>query len=271
LSEHTERFVALVHEPPERIRLDVAALLVATHAHPTLDLAARLDELDRLAADVPRRDAAGVAEALCGAGGFTGNTIDYYDPANSYLDDVLDRRLGIPISLSVLMIEVGRRAGVTLVGVGMPGHFLVGVPGGDGSAPDEVHRWYDPFHGPAPLGFAECAALYAQVHAGAGHAARLVPEQLAAVGPLAILDRMLGNLQQTLLRRSPAAAAWPTRLRLTLPDVPPGRRAELALTLGDLGQFSEAAAALDAVACDLDPAAADRAVRAAAQLRARAN
>ena len=70
--------------------------------------------------------------------GYAGNEADYTDPRNSYLDRVLDRRLGIPITLSVLMMEVARRNGVVLHGIGMPGHFLVGEPDG--------RTFYDPFH-----------------------------------------------------------------------------------------------------------------------------
>jgi len=280
LTDPTERFVALVHEPEHSIALDEGALLIAAHAHPDLDVAHRLEQLDALAGTVRAADPAGVADALFSAGGFTGNTVDYYDPANSYLDDVLDRRLGIPITLSVLMIEVGGRVGVDLVGVGMPGHFLVGVPSDDPAAEPSPSRnevsaapdlWFDPFHGPEPLTIGDCASLFARVHAGSAYSHPLHREHLAAVGPLVILDRMLANLQQTLLQRSPAAAAWPTRLRLTFPSVPRARRAELATILGNLAQFSEAANVFDELARELPPEAAARAARSAAELRARAN
>lgn len=291
MTDATERFVALVQGPPDQVRLDDAALLIAAHAHAALDIPARRAQLDALASGVETRDAVGLAAALFGAGGFTGNTVDYYDPANSYLDDVLDRRLGIPITLSVLMIEVGRRCGVELVGVGAPGHFLVGVPAGDQVGRDDagngVAAWYDPFHGTGPLDAAGCAALFARLRGAPARpsgselsgrsgsepapAHALDPAFLAPVGPLAILDRMLANLQMTLLRRSPAAAAWPTRLRLGFPSVPPLVRAELAATLGNLGQFGEAAAHLEAVAPELPADASVRVARAAASLRARAN
>ncbi|MET0420956.1 MAG: transglutaminase-like domain-containing protein [Acidimicrobiia bacterium] len=266
----TARFVELVQRAESEIALDQAALLIAAHAHPTLDVRARLAELDALAAQVTDATPGGVARALFvdsspSAGAFTGNGVDYYDPANSYLDDVLDRRLGIPITLSVLMIEVARRVGVALHGVGMPGHFLVGVTSGDGDDP-----WYDPFNGGAELTYDDCAALFARLHAPAPFR----PEFLDPSGAHAILDRMLANLQQTLLARDPAAAAWPTRLRLELPNVSPARRAELAGVLGGLGRFSEAAAQFEQSAEQLegvDPSAAARASHAAAQLRARAN
>ena len=272
----TERFVALVNGPPADIALDEAALLIATHAHPDLDLPARLGQLDALARGVQGSTAPDVAAELFAPGKFAGNVADYYDPANSYLDDVLDRKLGIPITLSVLMIEVARRVGVILVGVGMQGHFLVGEPDRDDGV---VRRWYDPFHGRAALDAADCAALFEQLHAGsraryesdAPGRRVFVAEQLAPVGPLAVLDRMLANLQHTLLQRSPPSAAWAIELRLGFPDVPLARQADLASTLGDLGRFSAAAAAFDALAEQLEPEAAARATRAATELRARAN
>jgi regulator of sirC expression with transglutaminase-like and TPR domain len=190
--------------------------------------------------------------------GFAGNTVDYGDPDNSYLDAVLDRRLGIPITLSVLMIEVGRRLGVAVQGVGMPGHFLVGAGAG---------VWYDPFNGGIPLDDAACAERFAEIHGPAAFRR----EYLAPVGSLAILDRMLANLQHSLIERDPARAAWPTRLRLRIPGIPPSQRAELAALLGSLGQFSEAATELDAVAREIPGAGSDQAAQAAARFRARAN
>jgi regulator of sirC expression with transglutaminase-like and TPR domain len=242
------------------IALDHACLLIAAHAHPNLDVAARLEEVDSLAASLDVVDAAALAHALFVERGYAGNAVDYGDPRNSYLDDVLDRRLGIPITLSVLMIEVGRRVGVVVHGVGMPGHFLVRGTGAD--AP-----WFDPFHGGIALDAVGCAARFGALY----DPATFRTEYLAPVGPVAILDRMLTNLQHSLVERDPARAAWPTRLRLRLPDVPTARRGELAALLGSLGQFSEAARELDDVAGELSGADAERAARAAARLRARAN
>ena len=276
MTDATERFAALVRGD-DGIALDEGALLIAAHAHPSLDIPARLVELDALAADVAdtTATASAVASGLFAPasrsgtepGAFTGNTVDYYDPANSYLDDVLDRRLGIPITLSVLMIEVGRRAGVALHGVGMPGHFLVGVTPAPGTGPVPV-EFFDPFHGGARLDVEACAHLFAQVH---GAAEGFRPEYLAPVGPRAVLDRMLANLQQTFLARAPGAAAWPTRLRLQFPDLTPARRSELAALLGRLGQFSEAATVFEELAGELSGTTAEQAARAATQLRARAN
>jgi regulator of sirC expression with transglutaminase-like and TPR domain len=243
------------------IPLDHACLLIAAHAHPDLDVDVRLEQIDGLAASLDVDDAASLARALFVERGYAGNTVDYGDPRNSYLDDVLDRRLGIPITLSVLMIEVGRRAGIVVEGVGMPGHFLVRGTGVD----DET--WFDPFHGGEALDAVGCAARYRALY----DADSFRTEYLAPVGTVAILDRMLTNLQHSLVERDPARAAWPTRLRLRLPGVPAERRGELAALLGSLGQFSEAARELDDVAEELSGADAERTARAAARLRARAN
>src|SRR5438067_2212591 len=105
------RFAELVQGDEDTIPLDETALLIAAHAYPDLDVAAELARLDAIAARCP------------------GDELDvrheYYDPRNSFLNEVLDRRLGIPITLSLVTMEVGRRIGVPLLGVGMPGHFLV--------------------------------------------------------------------------------------------------------------------------------------------------
>src|SRR3954468_18824427 len=108
-SEATERLAALVAGPEGALPLDEAAFLVAAHAHPGLDVDAQLRRLDDLAAGVAAPHLDALRRHLFGELGFSGNDVDYYDPANSFLDDVLDRRLGLPITLAVLMMEVGRR------------------------------------------------------------------------------------------------------------------------------------------------------------------
>ena len=105
----TDRFAELLARPEPEIPLDEAALLIAAHAHPDLDLDARLAQLDALAASAAGLSADELATRLFVTEGFTGNESDYGDPRNSFLDDVLDRHLGIPITLSVVMLEVGRR------------------------------------------------------------------------------------------------------------------------------------------------------------------
>jgi regulator of sirC expression with transglutaminase-like and TPR domain len=205
-----ERFADLVQGPESGLPLDEAALLIAALDHP-VDVPAQLDALDALAADLGADDVATLAHALFVTRGFVGNTDDYGDPRNSYLDDVLRRRLGIPITLSVLMIEVGRRRGIALVGVGMPGHFLVGSDDG----------YVDPFHGGVVLDATGARRLFDRTHPGAPFS----DHYLDPVGPRAVLSRMLANLVATFLGRDPMRAIGALRLRLTIPGLPePERR-----------------------------------------------
>lgn len=259
--EATARFAELLRRPDAEIPLDEAASLIAAHAHPALDVRTVLGQLDVLADESSATDPTALAEYLFEERGFAGNTVDYEDPRNSYLDDVLDRRLGIPISLSVVMMEVGRRAGVPLLGVGMPGHFLV-RPAGD----DAV--WFDPFNGGSRLDEAGCRARFHELQ---GATAEFRPEFLAPAPTAALLDRMLANLQRTLLRREPASVPWVVRLRLRMPSLPASERAGLATLLGTLGRFTEAADALDGLGGELSGADADRIAHQAAALRARGN
>jgi regulator of sirC expression with transglutaminase-like and TPR domain len=254
----TARFTELLARPEADIALDEAALLIAAHAHPELDVDARLAQLDALGARAAGMSAGELATLLFVDEGFRGNEDDYGDPRNSFLDDVLDRRLGIPITLSVVMLEVGRRCGLQLHGVGMPGHFLVG------GAPGE---WFDPFHQGARLDLAGCAALFAASHSNA----RFRPQFLMPVGPRLIVQRMLANLQHSYQQRDPRAAVWVARLQLRVPGITLSQRGDLAGVLGRLGQFAEAARELDVLAEHLPGEGGERAAAAAVALRARAN
>jgi regulator of sirC expression with transglutaminase-like and TPR domain len=193
-SREIERFAAVVQRDDADIRLDEAALLIGAWEHEAFDVAPHLRALDALArraapavenAETP--DAAGraLAATLFKELAFRGNTEAYYDPRNSFLADVLERRVGIPISLSVLYIEVARRLGLPVGGVGFPGHFLVRVDGG--AAPLIL----DPFGGGAALNRADLEALLAR---SSGDDARLTDAALVPVSKRAILVRMLNNL-----------------------------------------------------------------------------
>lgn len=252
----TEKFTRLVRQPDGDIPLDEAALLIAAHDH-DVDVPATMAALDELAADAPDEPDA-FAAYLFADGRFAGNDVDYADPRNSYLDDVLRRRLGIPITLSVLMMEVSRRRGRTLAGIGMPGHFLVGV------GPDE---FLDPFRGGMRLDRRGCRDVFERLRVGGPW----TDAYLAPVGPRAILVRMLANLVHTLVERSPADAVWALQLRLAVPGVAAGERRDAAALLGTLGRFEEAATVLDDLAAELDEPGAARLRQDAARLRARAN
>jgi regulator of sirC expression with transglutaminase-like and TPR domain len=261
-SEATDRFTALLTQPEADLPLDEGAFLVAAHAHPGLDVDHWLLRLDELAErHVDARGAGELATALFTTEAFTGNTADYSDPRNSLLDDVIDRRLGIPITLSILMIEVGRRTGVALHGVGMPGHFVVGVDGAR-------ETFVDPFHRGRVLDVEGCRAVFAALQ---GEAVAFSPAYLAPTGTRAILLRVLNNLQQSYLERNAPEAVWVARLRLRFDELSVAERRRTAAVLGSLGRFREAAAALEDLVPDLDESDATTVVAEARALRAREN
>ena len=171
--EPTARFVELVSGPEEALPLDEAWYLVSAHARDDLSLETVQAELDELAGRVEESTLDGVVSLLFEREGFGGNTADYYDPDNSFVDQVLERRRGIPLSLSMLTIEVARRVDVALDGVGMPGHFLVRTR-------NEPPVFVDPFGGGARLSVDGCAALF---RAGQGPEAPFDIALLDPVGP----------------------------------------------------------------------------------------
>jgi regulator of sirC expression with transglutaminase-like and TPR domain len=235
----TDAFIALVQGPENALALDHAALLLGAHANPDLDVGAQLERLDALAAQCPAPTLEGLRQLLFDQVGFAGDTADYTDPRNSFLDQVLDRRLGIPISLSVLMIEVGRRVGVSLEGVGMPGHFLVRHTA-------EPRVLIDPFHEGRTLDADQCADLFSTLF---GTTATLPVSLLDGARPRAILARMLANLKQSYIdRRDPASLIWVSRLRAAIPGVATSEMADLAKQLVNMGRFGEAADALEDLA-----------------------
>jgi len=129
-----ERFALAVRREERDIDLAQACLLIAQDPYPTLDVGRYMDEIERMAlrlrADMPEtldleERIVALNEFLYGELGYRGNTRDYYDPRNSYLNEVIDRKTGIPITLSILYMELGRRIGLPLEGVSFPGHFLV--------------------------------------------------------------------------------------------------------------------------------------------------
>ena len=236
-TDPTERFIALVQGPEPAIPLDHLVLLVAAHARQDLDVGRYIDRLDEIAARCDDLSFAGVVHHVFVQEKFSGNRDDYYDPRNSFLDEVIDRRLGIPITLGIVAIETGRRIGVPVVGIGMPGHFLVR---------DAIshERYADPFDGHLldPEG---CRTLFAKSQTGVAFDDSI----LAPVGTRAIVARLLANLKGIYLsRRDRRSLAWVLRLRSEVPGVPLEERRELASALAADGRFVEAATVLDRLA-----------------------
>lgn len=260
--EATDRFRELTSLPEPSIPLDEAALLIAAHAYPDLVVADELARLDGLAERcyAPTLDA--LVRHLFVDERFSGNRQEYYDPRNSFLNDVVTRRLGIPITLSVLAIAVGRRLGVPLSGVGLPGHFLLR---------DRVDTdvFVDPFDAGAVLDRRGCERAFRRVQ---GPGAAFDPSYLEPVGTLSILTRMLANLRAIFAATSDhQALLWVIRLRTALPDAAPEERAELAAALAATGAFGAAARELDALAGELGGTLGAEYAQRAEGLRARLN
>ena len=181
--------------PDEPTDLARAGLRIARLAYPDLDESFYLAELDRLAARLRERiagvadlhrPAEAMARLLCEEEGFRGNSEDYHDPDNSYLNRVLDRRTGIPITLSLVYMEVGRRAGLTVQGIGLPGHFIIGLYGSEGRI------LMDPFYRGTVLDEEECRRRVAVQYGGSKvFGAHL----LNPAGPKEMLVRLLRNLK----------------------------------------------------------------------------
>jgi len=195
-------FEELARVGDESLDVAVGAALIARDAHPTLDVGRLLARLDDLAAAVvlpkaavsPAEQAECISDHLYGTLGFRGNEQDYYDPRNSLLPDVLERKLGIPISLAVVYCEVARRVGVRARGVSFPGHFLVRVDGAahdpqDGGGDDPVI--VDPFFGGSRLDRPALQKLLERAAPGQ----TLEPKHLAPASARTILVRMLINLK----------------------------------------------------------------------------
>lgn len=205
ISRRIAPFAAAMDDPGSS--LAEMALAVSAAFQPQLDTMATEVALDELAADVasPTRD--GVMRHLFADGRLAADTADYHHWRNSCIDQVVTRRLGMPITLAVVGIEVARRVGVPLDGVGMPGHFLVGTVGD--------RDWFaDPYHGRTGLTRDECRALAAKLGVPTWHEHYLepIPDRL-------IIARMLNNLKATTAqRRDRMRYAIVMQLRQELPE-----------------------------------------------------
>ena len=200
-----QRFTAAAASPDPD--LAAPALLIARLGYPRLDPDPYLARLEAMGDAAAGRLAAASRSAPRGAidtlnqflfedQGFSGNTGDYDDPRNSFLNQVIDRRTGIPITLAVVYIEVARRAGIRVDGVNFPGHFLLRFPFG----PENDHRnavFVDPFHGGTILSEVDCRSL---LRRHAGDSVDFDARLLAPATKQQILVRMLGNLKRLYVR-----------------------------------------------------------------------
>jgi regulator of sirC expression with transglutaminase-like and TPR domain len=193
-------FRAAVDLPDDEIDLGRAALAIAQEEYPTLDIQTYLERLNQLAAVVRDRSAgenspyrliASLNYVLFTQEGYRGNRDDYYDSRNSFLNEVIERRIGIPIALSVLYMEVARRAGLRLHGVGFPGHFLIKYTGEEGEIV------VDPFDKGEVRTTEELQEMLDRLYGGK---VRLQPVFLSRVSNRQIVQRILANLKAIYVR-----------------------------------------------------------------------
>jgi regulator of sirC expression with transglutaminase-like and TPR domain len=204
-----ERFLQLATRPGDD-DLAEAALHLATLEYPSLNVSRGMHELDRLSDEASRHVLAAATgmdvlahvqafgQYLFDEAGFTGNLADYENPRNSFLNDVLVRRTGIPITLAIVYMHVGRRAGLWLEGINFPGHYLVRCKGLLGDAAPTEDLVLDPFHGGVILTDRDCRRL---LEKHAGHDVRFARSLLMPAFKLETLVRMLLNLKRAFARR----------------------------------------------------------------------
>lgn len=236
----------LSRHPFNDIPLDIAALAIARSFCHKVDIKAALKRIDDLAEEVARVAGPMLSEdnhlfsalkvVLFNRHGFHGNCNDYYSPENSFLHRVLETKQGIPITLSLLMIEVGRRLNLPLVGIGLPCHFVVGLQREDRA------RYFDPFHGGVERTREECTQL-ANILSG-GSVTVTDCHFMPLPKPL-ILTRMLANLRSIFRQRGDTRNLTTTlRHLLLLTPGDPNIHFELSLTLIELGQLAMASSHL---------------------------
>jgi regulator of sirC expression with transglutaminase-like and TPR domain len=237
------RFARLVARPEHEIGLAAGALLIAQQGRSAIDEKAVIAQLDRIAERVRVRLDDGdpvvdvidrVHDVLYRELAFRGpSAAEYGDPANSHIDEVLARRVGLPISLAIVEIEVADRLGLELAGIGLPGHFIVGGPDG---------LLFDPAAAGARLTPDDCQAL---IRRAVGDGVLFHAGMLRPAGRREILARVLRNLRTArLTRRDWPAAVDAIDLLMILEPTDPDHGRDRGLLLGRMGRFQEAIGAL---------------------------
>lgn len=270
-TDSRQRFAEVVRA--ERVDLGLACLLIGSEVTPDLDVDEGIEALDGLAtqaadqvggASTPEEVAAALGHALGTVAGFHGAGQDYGDLRASLLHEVLRRRRGLPILLSVVYLEVARRLDRPVLGIGLPGHFVVGVFGGP--APVLL----DPFHHGRVTSAAE---LSVGVRAVTGVETELAADELRPWEDVDVLSRVLANIRgQSVTSDTLRTRLWAVELAMLLPRHPTALRRERGELLARLGDYVGAAAALEgyaAVVADTDPDASKQADRQARLVRSR--
>ena len=215
-SEARRRFAELARGEVGHFNLAEGALLIALEEYPNLDVDASLAELDSIASKVRERSVKGepaiftlghMQAVLFEELGFSGDGDTYYDVRNSYLNEVLDHRRGLPITLSIIVLDVAHRLGLDVVGVGLPGHYLV-------KARFDLSEVYlDPFYGGRTLTVPEIGTMLSEMSGGQ---VQLRSEFLRAWSARDTLIRVLTNLQAGYARINDARRALAARERIAI-------------------------------------------------------
>ena len=231
-----DRFSEALLKTP--VPLDEAAFALSAHCQERpLQLEVGRGSLDELASRVITPSFVGVATLLFDELGFAGDNLDYFNPRNSYLEHVLESRIGIPISLAVVMMEVCRRCDVEACGIGMPGHFLVGDK-------QDATQLLDPFRGKI-ITPQDAEKLFAYLNPSA----EFRPEFLAETSNEAILSRMLNNLRLIHVKRKLTEDLIRVLDLMVCWNSPPlGEVKQLAAALDSLGRTDQAARRLEEIA-----------------------
>ena len=217
-TDRHQDFRQAVDRPEDKIELGRAALAIAVCEYPQLDFAHYLSRIDQLAVTAAARLSghpnayraiAALNSVLFEEHGFRGNRENYFDPRNSFLNEVLERKTGIPITLSVLYMEVAQRIGLSLEGVGFPGHFLVRCLGDD----EEVVL--DPFNRGEIRSRESLEEMLDKVY---GREMPLDPSFLRPITNKQILRRMLNNLRMIYLRENAFSKVLPVMEQLVILD-----------------------------------------------------
>ena len=257
-----QNFYQEINQPDAQINLAASALYIAQEEYPDLEVAAYLNALDVMATEVeerlpveryPLRMLQSLNQYFYDDLGYTGNTSDYYDPRNSFLNDVIDRRTGIPITLSLVYLEVAGRLDFPMVGVNMPGHFLIRPEFQDAGI------FVDTFNRGEILFEQDCEERLAQIY---GRPVQLQPRFIEAVSSRQLLTRMLTNLKFIYLNRKDLSRALAAveRILLLFPDAPMELR-DRGLLYYQLGYLSKASQDLEIYLAMLPNAADADAIR----------
>ncbi|AKG23324.1 SirB1 family protein [Calothrix sp. 336/3] len=241
-SSARQYFSQEINQPDEYIDLARAALYIAQEEYPGLDLEEYLNALDTMAMEVeerlpreryPLRVIQTLNKYLYEELSFSGNKDNYYDPRNSFLNQVIERRLGIPISLALVYLELARRIDFPMVGIGMPGHFLI--------RPDvpDIELFVDAFNHGEVMFPQDCQNRLSQIYQ---QPVTLQPEYLASVSNRQFLGRMLTNLKYIYLNQKQLEKSLDAveRILILFPDIPLEVR-DRGLLNYQLGRFSLAA------------------------------